>query len=63
MHHQKVKAAEAVVNKVNENRDIRDQVSKDLEEAAKRMKEELASELARKEDLIKQIRELEKIPI
>ena len=38
-------------------------MSKDLEDAAKRMKEEQAAELARKEELIRQIRELEKIPI
>jgi hypothetical protein len=32
---------------------IRDKVSKDLEEAAKRMAEEKAAEMARKEELIR----------
>lgn len=58
-----MKAAEAVVDKHQDNRDIRDKVSKDLEDAAKRMKDEQSAELARKEELIRQIRELEKIPI
>jgi hypothetical protein len=34
-----------------------------MEEAAKRMQDELMAEQARKEELIRQIRELEKIPI
>ena len=36
-----------------ENREIRDQVTRDLEAAAKRMKDEQAAEMARKEELIR----------
>ena len=45
------------------NRAVRDEVARDLEEANKRRQDELAFEQAKKEELIRQIRELEKIPI
>jgi len=63
IHHQHEKAAQAVVDKHQENRHIRDVIAKDMEDAAKRLKDEQAAEHAKKEELIRQIRELEKIPI
>ena len=63
VHTQKHKAAEAMAARVQENRELHDQINKDLEEAAKRLADEQKAELARKEDLIRQIRELEKIPV
>ena len=46
-----------------QNRDLRDEIAKELSEALKRKKDEEAYEMARKQELIRQIRELEKIPI
>ena len=46
-----------------ENKAIRDEVDKELREAAKRRQDELAAEQAKRTELIRQIRELEKIPI
>ena len=45
------------------NKDVRDQVHTEISQALARRKDEDAAELRRKEELIRQIRELEKIPI
>ena len=47
----------------NENRELRNQISKEIAEALKRKKDEEEFEHRRKQELIRQIRELEKIPI
>lgn len=46
-----------------ENRELRNQISKEIAEALKRKKDEEDFEHKRKQELIRQIRELEKIPI
>ena len=46
-----------------ENRELRNQINKEMHEASKRMKDEEEYEHRRKQELIRQIRELEKIPI
>jgi len=46
-----------------ENKRIRDEVNRELNEAMQRKKEEDAIEQRRRDELIRQIRELEKIPI
>ena len=56
-------AAEQVVLKQQDNKAIRDEVHRDLQEALKKRQDEEAAELAKKAELIRQIRELEKIPI
>jgi hypothetical protein len=45
------------------NKDIRDKVHQEINEALERKKEEELAELRKREELIRQIRELEKIPI
>lgn len=47
----------------DEKRKIRDEVNKELSEALQRRKEEEEIELRKKEELIRQIRELERVPI
>ena len=47
----------------NENRELRNQISKEIAEALKRKRDEEEFEHRRKQELIRQIRELEKIPI
>ena len=63
VHTQKHKAAEAIAAKVQENRELHDKINHELEEAAKRLADEQKAEQARKEELIRQIREIEKIPV
>ena len=63
IHHQHEKATEAVQIKHAENRVIRDEITKEIEDRQKRLKDEQAAEQAKKEELIRQLRELEKIPI
>jgi len=63
VHSQKDKAAEAMEAMRNENRELRNQISKEIAEALKRKKDEEEFEHRRKQELIRQIRELEKIPI
>ena len=63
VHSQKDKAAEAQEMQVAEKRENRNQIHKEINDAIKRKKEEEEFELARRQELIKQIRELEKIPI
>lgn len=46
-----------------ENRELRNQINKEMNEAMKRKKDEEEYEHRRKQELIRQIRELEKIPI
>ena len=46
-----------------DNKAIRDEVHRDLQEALKKRQDEEIAELAKKTELIRQIRELEKIPI
>ena len=63
VHSQKDKAAEAMEAMRNENRELRNQISKEIAEALKRKRDEEEFEHRRKQELIRQIRELEKIPI
>jgi len=63
VHSQKDKAAEAVTKMKAENRDLRDQINKEINDALKRKRDEEEYEHQRKQELIRQIRELEKIPI
>lgn len=46
-----------------DNKRIRDEVHKEMQDLAKKRADEMAHELAKKAELIRQIRELEKIPI
>ena len=63
IHNQRETAAEKVQDVKVENKRIRDEIHAEITEALERKREEDALELARKEELIRQIRELEKIPI
>jgi len=63
VHDNRDAAAEQVMAKKAENKAIRDEVHRDLQEAMKKKQDEEAVELAKKTELIRQIRELEKIPI
>ena len=47
----------------SENRDLRDQINKEITDALQRKRQEEKYEHERKQELIRQIRELEKIPI
>jgi hypothetical protein len=52
------------MDKIKEkNKECRDQVHQEITQALERRKEEDAAELRKREELIRQIRELEKIPI
>mmetsp|Transcript_13678 Transcript_13678/g.21442 ORF Transcript_13678/g.21442 Transcript_13678/m.21442 type:complete len:164 (-) Transcript_13678:506-997(-) len=63
VHSQKDKAHEAMEEKKVENRELRNQINKDITDALQRKREEEEIEHRRKQELIRQIRELEKIPI
>lgn len=63
VHSQKDKAAESMEAMRQENRELRNQISKEIAEALKRKRDEEEFEHRRKQELIRQIRELEKIPI
>ena len=63
VHANKDAAAEEVVKKQMDNKRIRDEVHKEMQDLAKKRADEMAHELAKKAELIRQIRELEKIPI
>lgn len=63
VHANKDAAAEQVVLKQQDNKRIRDEVHKEMQDLAKKRADEMAHELAKKAELIRQIRELEKIPI
>ena len=63
IHAQRHQAAEKVEDVKKDNRRIRDEIHQETSEALQWKKEEDALELARKEELIRQIWELEKIPI
>lgn len=63
VHSNKEAAAEQVVLKKQQNKEIRDEVHRDLQEGLKKRADEEAAQLAKKMELIRQIRELEKIPI
>ena len=63
VHANKDAAAEEVVKKQQDNKRIRDEVHKEMQDLAKKRADEMAHELAKKQELIRQIRELEKIPI
>merc|ERR1711935_442776 len=63
VHSQKDKAAEAIEAQQQTNKENRDVIHKEISEALQRKKEEDVFEMNRKQELIKQIRELEKIPI
>ena len=63
VHSQKDKASEAMEECRQENREIRNEINKEIKEALQRKKDEDEVEMRRKQELIRQIRELEKIPI
>ena len=63
MHANKEAASEQVALKQKDNKQVRDEVHRDLQEALKKRQDQEAAELAKKTELIRQIRELEKIPI
>lgn len=63
VHANRDAAANEVQAKKHENKKVRDEVHRDLQEALKKKQDEEAVELAKKTELIRQIRELEKIPI
>ena len=63
VHSNKEAAHDAVVEKQQENKAIRDEVHRDLQEGLKKRQDEEAAQLAKRMELIRQIRELEKIPI
>lgn len=63
VHSQKDKAAEAKGDLVQGNRENRDIIHKEINDALKRKKDEQEDQRLRRAELIKQIRELEKIPI
>lgn len=48
---------------IQENRELRNQINKEISEALKRKREEEEHEHRKRQELIRQIRELEKIPI
>ena len=54
---------EAVQAMKDENRDLRNKIAKEIKDSLKRKADEEAAEMARKQELIRQVRELEKIPI
>ena len=63
VHANRDAAANEVQAKKDDNKAIRDEVHRDLQEALKKRQDEMAVELAKRTELIRQIRELEKIPI
>ena len=63
VHDQRGQAANEVEKNKADKKAVRDQMNQEITEALQRRKEEDAIELARKEELIRQIRELEKIPL
>lgn len=63
VHSQKEKAGESVQAMKDENRELRNVINKELTDALQRKKDEEEVELRRRQELIRQIRELEKIPI
>lgn len=63
VHSQQHKASEAKEELKQDNREIRNVINKEITEALQRKKDEDEVEMRRKQELIRQIRELEKIPI
>lgn len=63
VHNQKDNASREMENKKADNKAVRDMVKTDLTEGLKRRRDEEAHELGKRQELIRQIRELEKIPI
>ena len=63
VHANKDAAREQVEAKQAENKAVRDEVHRDIQEQLKKRADQEAAELAKKMELIRQIRELEKIPI
>lgn len=63
IHAQAGNAMQEMEAKKQDNKAIRDEVKREMDEALKRRRDEEAHELAKREELIRQIRELEKIPI
>lgn len=63
VHSQKDKAAESYQAMISENRELRNQINKEISEALKRKRDEEENEHRKRQELIRQIRELEKIPI
>ena len=60
---QKVNTSLAVQSMKDENRDLRNKIRKEIQDALQRKKEEEEVEYKRRQELIRQVRELEKIPI
>jgi len=63
IHEQKDNAMIEMEKVKRKNKEIRDEVNKEITQMMQRKKEEDAVEQKKKEELIRQIRELEKIPI
>ena len=63
MHANDKAASEQMELIKKENKRIRDEVHREMAEARKKKADEEAIELAKRAELIRQIRELEKIPI
>ena len=63
VHTQKDNAGHEMALHQAGNKEIRDEVKRELDEGFKRRKDEDAHELRKREELIRQIREIEKIPI
>lgn len=57
------KTSFAVQKLKDENRDLRNRIHKEIQEGLQRKKEEEEVEYKRRQELIRQVRELEKIPI
>ena len=63
VHSQKDKAEEACKALREENRELRNKINKELTDALQRKKDEEEVEHRKRQELIRQIRELERIPI
>lgn len=63
IHNQRLKTEEAITTKRQQNREAHDDLNRYLEEANKRRQDEIEANLTLKQQLIRQIREFEKVPI
>ena len=63
VHHQHERTLVAKQEIIEEKKKIAEEVTKEIEDRQKRLRDEQAAEQAKKEELIRQLRELEKIPI
>lgn len=63
VHHQHERTLVAKQEIIDEKKKAHDEFVKEIEDRRKRLEDEKAAEQAKKEELIRQLRELEKIPI